>query len=87
MGIRSPAASGTPGGRIPHLDLLLPGREKRSAGTPSEEMVMNKMRLIALVLVASMAASFVAACNTVKGVGRDIESVGDAGEDAIDKRR
>jgi len=25
-----------------------------------------------------------AACNTVKGVGRDIESVGNAGEDAID---
>ena len=48
---------------------------------------MNKMRFIALVLVASMAVSFVAACNTVKGVGRDIESVGDAGEDAMDKRR
>ena len=25
-----------------------------------------------------------AACNTVKGVGRDIESVGNAGENAID---
>lgn len=25
-----------------------------------------------------------AACNTVKGVGRDIESVGEAGSDAID---
>ncbi|MXP09044.1 entericidin A/B family lipoprotein [Pseudoblastomonas halimionae] len=24
------------------------------------------------------------ACNTVKGVGQDIESVGEAGEDAID---
>lgn len=24
------------------------------------------------------------ACNTVKGVGEDIESVGEAGEDAID---
>lgn len=24
------------------------------------------------------------ACNTVKGVGQDIESVGQAGEDAID---
>ena len=25
-----------------------------------------------------------AACNTVKGVGQDIESVGEAGSDAID---
>ncbi len=25
-----------------------------------------------------------AACNTVKGLGNDIESVGEAGEDAID---
>lgn len=24
------------------------------------------------------------ACNTVKGIGQDIESVGEAGEDAID---
>ena len=24
------------------------------------------------------------ACNTVKGLGRDVESVGEAGEDAID---
>lgn len=25
-----------------------------------------------------------AACNTVKGLGQDVESVGEAGEDAID---
>ncbi|MGH6652151.1 MAG: entericidin A/B family lipoprotein [Sphingopyxis sp.] len=30
-----------------------------------------------------MASFLVAGCNTVKGAGRDIESVGKAGEDAI----
>ncbi|MEJ2799051.1 MULTISPECIES: entericidin A/B family lipoprotein [unclassified Sphingopyxis] len=31
-----------------------------------------------------MASFLVAGCNTVKGAGRDIESVGQAGSDAID---
>ena len=36
------------------------------------------------VLVGLVAATFlVSACNTVKGVGQDIESVGQAGDDAI----
>jgi entericidin B len=35
------------------------------------------LALGALVLTAS-------ACNTVKGLGEDIKSVGEAGEDAID---
>lgn len=38
--------------------------------------------LISLVLAASVLS--VTACNTVKGAGQDIESVGQAGEDAID---
>jgi predicted small secreted protein len=38
-------------------------------------------RLITATLLAS--AVLLAACNTVKGVGRDIESVGKAGERAI----
>lgn len=29
----------------------------------------------------------VAACNTVKGVGQDIESVGNAGEEALDSAK
>ena len=33
------------------------------------------------VLIAAVAA--LAACNTVKGAGEDIQSVGQAGEDAI----
>lgn len=40
------------------------------------------MRKIVTALFVS--ATFVlAACNTVQGVGQDIESVGEAGEDAI----
>ena len=41
---------------------------------------MRKL-LISLMLGATF---LTAACNTVQGVGRDIESVGRAGEDAID---
>lgn len=39
-----------------------------------------------LILAFGLAAMTLttAACNTVKGVGRDVESVGQAGEDAID---
>lgn len=42
---------------------------------------MNRNILVALVIGASL---FVQACATVKGMGRDIESVGDAGSNAID---
>jgi entericidin A len=47
---------------------------------------MRSIRFIALVLAASIAVSAAAACNTVKGVGRDIESVGEAGSDAVKKK-
>ena len=36
------------------------------------------------ILLALLASFLVAGCNAVQGVGRDIESVGRAGEDAID---
>ena len=39
---------------------------------------MNKMAMIILA-----AAILVSGCATVKGVGRDIESVGKAGQDVI----
>ncbi|MEJ5975446.1 entericidin A/B family lipoprotein [Novosphingobium sp. PS1R-30] len=39
-------------------------------------------KLIVAVAVGSIALT-AAACNTVKGAGRDIESVGKAGSDAI----
>ena len=38
--------------------------------------------LVAALLGASLLAT--AACNTVKGLGEDIESVGRTGEEAID---
>lgn len=44
---------------------------------------MNKRMITALVL-ASLAVT-TAACNTVKGLGRDIESVGEAGDKAINR--
>lgn len=36
-----------------------------------------------VTLVAISASLALTACNTVKGVGQDIESVGEAGDDAI----
>jgi predicted small secreted protein len=50
--------------------------------TFNEEHIMLK-RLIFAIAAGSIALT-AAACNTVKGAGRDIESVGDAGADAID---
>ncbi|HZG32131.1 entericidin A/B family lipoprotein [Sphingopyxis sp. YF1] len=41
---------------------------------------MTSFRAILLALLASL---LVSGCNTVKGVGRDIESVGDAADRAI----
>ncbi len=41
---------------------------------------MTNIRAILLALAASI---IITGCNTVKGVGRDIESVGQAGSDAI----
>jgi len=40
-------------------------------------------RRISLVVSVTLLAGLLAACNTVKGAGRDVESVGKAGEDAI----
>lgn len=45
-----------------------------------------KNRILAALVLASLAAT-TAACNTVKGLGRDIESVGEAGDRAIDKQQ
>lgn len=41
---------------------------------------MKRKITLAIVLAA---AALVSACNTVKGVGRDIESVGRAGDRAV----
>lgn len=42
----------------------------------------NIMRKISVALLVT-AALLVSACNTVRGLGRDIESVGEAGDRAI----
>lgn len=42
----------------------------------------KNMRKIATIILLS-ASLFAAACNTVKGVGEDIESVGNAGDKVI----
>ncbi len=47
----------------------------------------NRTRVVTLALVAALSALAgvsLTACNTVKGVGRDVQSVGQAGQDAID---
>lgn len=43
-----------------------------------------KNRIIAALVLGALTLP-TAACNTVKGLGRDIESVGEAGDRAIDK--
>jgi len=39
------------------------------------------MRILSLILAFSF---FLASCETIKGVGRDVENTGEALEDAID---
>lgn len=43
-----------------------------------------KKRMIAAIALASLAIA-TTACNTVKGLGQDIESVGEAGAKAINR--
>lgn len=43
------------------------------------------VRKLVLALVVGSIVVSASACNTVKGAGRDIQSVGQAGEDAIHK--
>ncbi|MEL7689301.1 entericidin A/B family lipoprotein [Citromicrobium bathyomarinum] len=42
------------------------------------------IRKIALAVSVAALGLTATACNTVKGLGQDVESVGQAGEDAID---
>ena len=42
------------------------------------------IRKLLLALGVTSIAFTATACNTVKGLGRDIQSVGEAGEDALD---
>jgi predicted small secreted protein len=46
----------------------------------------NTTRALALIAVAALSLG-ASACNTVKGLGDDIKSVGEAGEDALDSAK
>jgi predicted small secreted protein len=50
-------------------------------GPPSKENAM--IRKVILALVAGCIALGATACNTVKGAGRDVESVGEAADRAL----
>lgn len=43
------------------------------------------LKKLIIVLAAGGIALTASACNTVKGAGKDVESVGQAGSDAINK--
>ena len=45
---------------------------------------MKRNTSFRIVLAAGLVATLLSACNTVKGAGQDVESVGKAGERAID---
>jgi predicted small secreted protein len=44
------------------------------------------MRIVKVLILATFAMGLTA-CNTVQGVGKDIESVGKKGEQVLDKNR
>lgn len=43
---------------------------------------MTKLETVRAVVLTLVAGALLAGCNTVAGVGRDVESVGDTVEDA-----
>jgi entericidin B len=55
-----------------------PGR--KAAGQTKDNEMLRKLVLAAVLGGITLSAT---ACNTVKGVGRDVESVGEAGDKAI----
>jgi predicted small secreted protein len=50
-------------------------------------MKNNKLALIALMLMAAASTFTLSACNTMSGVGEDIEAAGDAIDDEADKNK
>ena len=52
--------------------------------TTDERSSSRPVMVVALACVLAAVGVALSACNTVKGVGRDIEAVGQAGQDAID---
>jgi len=64
--------------------LFVETRRDRSLVTTAAQREVNLKSKGSLLVVALLGASLLlSACATVKGLGRDIESVGQAGQDAI----
>jgi len=57
----------------------------RTAGKPVKDQKGSTMKGFVLLAALFGAALALSACATVKGLGRDIQSVGQAGEDAINQ--
>jgi len=49
---------------------------------PQQEIPMK--RLLALVLLAAFSTATLSACNTVRGMGKDVEKVGEKTQDCSD---
>ena len=52
--------------------------------SPLEDTFMKNTKIVLLALVVAFVFSLTA-CNTVEGVGKDVQKVGDKIEDAADK--
>lgn len=48
---------------------------------------MKKLTMIALLLLISVSAFSLSACNTIRGAGEDIEAAGDAIEDEAEENK
>lgn len=72
------------GGNRTHGHELRPSIPAENAGT-SRKRKPTMVKKLVLALVAGGIVFSAAACNTVKGAGQDIESVGKAGDDAINR--
>jgi entericidin A len=64
--------------------ISLPPLESVPGHFASHPERFEKMTSFRAIILAILASVVVTGCNTVKGAGRDIESVGQAGADAID---
>lgn len=58
-------------------------KQAKAGSLPCLPMENTMLKKAMIALVAGTLAFSAAACNTVKGVGKDIQSVGEAGDRAI----
>ena len=55
---------------------------RKNTNPPQQEILMK--RLLALVLLAAFSTVSLSACNTVAGMGKDVEKVGEKTQDCSD---